>query len=96
MKASKLPIRQTMCATCPFRDTGWTHVRDFLQHRALTEGSPICHSTGNALVKRQGKSHICRGARNFQIDFFYRIGFLTEPTDAAWNEKLAQLKTKRK
>ncbi len=86
-----LPVRDRMCATCPFHEAGWTHVRDFLKARALSEASPICHSTGKSLVKCEGKAQVCRGARNYQIEYFYHIGFLSAPTDAAWAAKLAEI-----
>ncbi len=92
-KLRAIPVRKASCATCPFLDTGWTHVRDFLTKRALTEGSPICHSTGgkDALTHSLGPTQICRGARDFQIQYFYRIGFLDAPTEEAWEAKRREL-----
>lgn len=92
-KRKPLPVREAMCATCPFRETGWKEVRSLLCERALNEASPICHSTGSgALVKtRQKGALICRGARDLQIQVFHAIGFLKEATDEAWNKKAAQL-----
>lgn len=90
-----LPVNAHSCATCPFREDGWTHLRDFLQQRALTEGTPICHSTGKALVsraKRLGKARLCAGARQFQIDIFFRIGFLEAPTQEAWEHKWDEMR----
>lgn len=89
-----LPIRKSMCSTCPFRPDGWTEVRPLLEQRALTERTPICHSTGKALKLDNGerlKAHACRGARNLQLEFFHRIGFLSAPTDAAWAAKLDEM-----
>lgn len=95
MKKSKrsIPVNTHQCTTCPFLDTGWTHVRSLLMERALTEGSPICHSTGgkNALVKSQGPARICRGARDFQIQALYRMGILDAPTEKAWEAKRQEL-----
>lgn len=92
-----LPVRLTQCATCPFREDGWTDVRPLLIQRSLTEATPICHSTGKGALKRDKenflrKSHLCRGARNYQLRIFHKIGFLDEPTDDDWAEKLATLK----
>jgi hypothetical protein len=77
-----MKVMKAQCGTCPFRDDGWTEVRDLLIKRALTEASPICHSTGpGALVKRKlKKAMICRGARKLQAEVFYRLGVLAEPT----------------
>ncbi len=94
MPDTTLPVRKTKCATCPFRPEGWTHVRPLLEKRALTEATPICHSTGKALTRHNGeklKAHACRGARDLQLEFFHGIGFLPEPTDEAWAAKLAEI-----
>lgn len=86
------PVAQTQCSSCPFRETGWTEVRDFLMNRALNEASPICHSTGpEALTKcRSEEPLICRGARLFQAEIFYRLGFLDAPTIEAWEKRAQQ------
>jgi hypothetical protein len=89
----KLPVMKAQCATCPFREEGWTEVRALLTKRALSEASPICHSTGpEALVKTKlKKPHICRGARQLQAQIFYQMGFLPEPTIEAWQTKVDEL-----
>jgi hypothetical protein len=70
-------------------------VRPLLEKRALTEATPICHSTGRALKREPGqkpvKAHACRGARNFQLQVFFHLGFIAAPTDAAWAAKFAEL-----
>lgn len=92
ISAHTIPTRKHHCKTCPFLDTGWTDVRPLLTERALTGATPICHSTGeDALVKSQGPAQICRGARDFQIQYFYRIRFLGAPTDEAWEAKRKEL-----
>ena len=92
ISARTMPTRAHHCPTCPFLDTGWTHVRALLTERALTGATPICHSTGEgALVKSQGPHQLCRGARDLQIQFFYRLGFLDAPTEAAWEAKRQEL-----
>lgn len=89
----RLPVMKAQCATCPFRKGGWTEVREFLTERALTQASPICHSTGpEALVKTKLKAPmICRGARELQSQVFYAFGFLPEPTVEAWEAKACEL-----
>ena len=92
-----LPVRETQCPTCPFRaakDGGWEDVRPLLIQRALTEGTPICHSTGKALIHHGGKrlpAHLCRGARDLQLGFFHAIGFISANTDEAWATKRREL-----
>jgi len=90
-------VRKTNCATCPFRETGWVEVRQLLMSRAVNEASPICHSTGpKALVPRKkrlsAKPEVCRGARDFQLNLFYKLGFLDAPTDEAWANKVKEMK----
>jgi len=99
-KAVDLPIRKDQCKTCPFRDKedgGWENVRPLLIGRALSEATPICHSTGKALVRHGGekpKAHLCRAARNLQLGFFHSIGFISDPTDEAWDAKCREMKIK--
>ena len=88
-----MPVRKTNCKTCPFLETGWTEVRALLEARSF-EGAPICHSNGKALTRHNGeklKAHACRGARDLQLNFFHKIGFLAEPTDEAWFAKLEEI-----
>jgi len=83
-----------MCATCPFRDgSPYAYLRAQLQTSALTEASRFCHSTGtNAINGRTGKSTLlCRGARDLQLRYMHALGFISEPSDAAWDEKCSQL-----
>lgn len=90
-----MPVNKTMCATCPFRDgSPYAYLRPDLETSALTESSRICHSTGsnNAINRRTGKpAALCRGARNAQLEMFYRLGFLSSPTDEAWTAKCAEI-----
>lgn len=95
MNAENLPLRQTKCATCPFRAGAKTSfVAPVITERIIDESSHICHSTGNnnAFHKRTGApSHLCRGARDLQLKLFCAMGFLSEPTDEAWNERRVEL-----
>lgn len=89
-----LPVRATMCATCPFRDgSKYEYLRIGLSLSAATEATRICHSTGsNAINERTSlPSHVCRGARDLQLELFASMGFLAEPTDEAWNEKRVEI-----
>lgn len=67
-------------------------VRDLLIQRALSEATPICHSTGpdSLLPKKKrvsAKPLACRGARDLQLQMFYAVGLLDAPTDEAWKRK---------
>lgn len=87
--AVDLPLRKTMCATCPFREgSPYASLTSSIAKSAETE-SRICHSTGsNGIHHRTGiKPHLCRGARELQLARFANAGFLDEPTDEDWNKK---------
>lgn len=94
-KPKVIPTRKTMCATCPFREgSPHAYLASDLTHSALGQSSRICHSTGsnNAINKRTGKpERLCRGARDIQLKVFHSLGFLTAPTDEAWNEKCREM-----
>lgn len=87
-----LPVRATKCATCPFNPKAPPHLRAVagtVAASALSSASRICHNTGsnNAVHRRTGKPEaLCRGARDLQLHFFHALGFLSAPTDEAWNE----------
>lgn len=93
--SNSLPVRRTMCGTCPFRrGSKYEYLRADLELSARTDSSRICHSTGrdNAIHESTGlPEYICRGARDVQLAQFHDIGFLPEPTDAAWNEARAKI-----
>jgi hypothetical protein len=83
-----------MCATCPWRE-GSPHADliPLLEASAIGQASRICHSTGQSIFYgKTGKpERLCRGARNVQLHFLHRIGFLPEPTDAAWTRKCREM-----
>ena len=94
-KQSNLPLRKTMCATCPFRAGSPTaYLAADLAASAMTEASRICHSTGsrNAFHERTGlPEHLCRGAREVQLSFMATAGVIDAPTDEAWNVARARI-----
>lgn len=94
-KSKRLPVLKTQCKTCPFkRHSKYAWLGPELAACALSESSRICHSTGsnNAINKRTGKPpQLCRGARDLQLKYFAAIGFITEPTDAAWELKCKEI-----
>jgi hypothetical protein len=90
-----MPVNKTMCDTCPFREgSPYAYLAADLRLSALGQSSRICHSTGsnNAINRRTGKpAALCRGARDIQLKVFHAIGFLSEPTDAAWTAKCREM-----
>lgn len=81
------------CSTCPFKPgSEYAALSPYLAQSALSEASRICHSTGrNAIKQTNKKNMLCRGARDVQLKFFCSTGFLSEPTDAAWEAKCKEL-----
>lgn len=96
---NRMNVQTVMCASCPFRDSpeALSVVRALLEQRALNEATPICHSTsgikGRALPK--SKQLLCRGARNFQLNIFHRLGVIDAPTDESWERKWQECLTAR-
>jgi hypothetical protein len=96
---NRIPVRETQCATCPWREgSPYAHLREDLERSALSEASRICHSTGsnNAINARTGlPERICRGSRDVQLRVLHGIGFLEAPTDAAWEKKWSEIKERK-
>ena len=63
-----------------------------IQQRCLSEASQICH---HPRLQGKAETHLCRGARDFQIEIFYRLGVLDAPTDEAWRQKWERSRNKR-
>ncbi len=82
---TNMSLMKSMCATCPFGPNGDQHIRCMVEQRVLTTTSQLCHSSRPAMNKPD--TRLCRGARDWQLQIFHRIGWLDAPTDAAWNEK---------
>lgn len=72
-------VNPARCITCPFNDGADAHLRASVESRVMTQASQLCHETENTTL--------CRGARDFQLQIFFRMGFLSAPTDAAWAAK---------
>jgi hypothetical protein len=87
------PVRKEHCLSCPFRPDPATgrEQNPVLVARVIERilgASQQCHHPG--LSGRQ-EFQLCRGARNWQLTFFYRLGFLKAPTDEAWEERRKNL-----
>jgi len=81
---SEMDVVPKQCGTCPFKDGGCEEVREAVIGRTLQGINQTCHSTGAKYGKKD--THLCRGARDFQLQLFHRWGVIAEPTDAAWDE----------
>lgn len=80
-----MPVCVVMCKTCPFGTDGDLGLRNSVTSRLLSV-SQTCHSTGVAIGKRRD-THICRGARDWQLTIMHRLGVISAPTDAEWAAK---------
>mgnify|MGYP001558602456 CR=1 FL=1 len=83
-----MKVNAARCDSCPFNTNGCHTVRQKVEQRVVTDASQLCHGANNVTL--------CRGARDHQLQIFYRLGILKEPTDKCWEETQAALKSKRK
>lgn len=77
------PVMPATCTTCPFSADGDRELRSRIESRLLRV-SQMCHHP-----RQHGhpETHLCRGARDWQIKVMYRLGVIAAPTEAAWNAK---------
>ena len=90
---SDYPLMKKRCSTCPFNTNErgrhpCPELVDKIQRRCLSEASQICH---HPRLGGKPETHLCRGARDFQLLMFYRMGLLDKPTDEAWARKVKEL-----
>jgi hypothetical protein len=88
---STLPVNPNKCSTCPFAQSHEQAIA--LQSTIIARmfqdgGSQICHGTEGP--NREPRS-FCRGARDHMLTLFYRMGFIDEATDKAWDVKRREL-----
>jgi hypothetical protein len=83
-----MPVKPKQCSTCPFGPNGDQATRTMVEGRLL-QVSQTCHSTG--AVNGKPDTHVCRGARDWQLQILHRLGFLESPTDKCWEEKASSI-----
>lgn len=76
-------VNKERCHTCPFNEHGDRDTRHEVEGRCF-KGSQMCHGTDNKTL--------CRGSRDHQLQIFYRMGIIKEPTDACWEKRQKELK----
>ena len=86
---SSWPVMKGKCPTCPFNQDkngrdAVPDIADMVRKRCLTEASQICH---HPRLHSKKEDHLCRGARDYKLEIFHRLGWLEEPTDEAWEKK---------
>lgn len=86
------PVQERPCETCPFAgenpielplDRYLHYLNNLFGH-----GQHLCHSAENKTI--------CRGGRDIQLEWLYRIGALSEPTDTAFNQAVDEVMDKVK
>jgi hypothetical protein len=92
-KIEDWPVMKRSCPTCPFGIMEGGRRRDEqlcarIEAQALGTASQICHHRS---LHGKPENSLCRGARNFQLMIFHRLGVIAEPTDKAWDETRARL-----
>lgn len=83
INVKNFPVMKKMCPTCPFRHEheGQIETANMVKARCMTRASQICHHPS---LHGKKQDHLCRGARQFQITMFYRLGIIDAETDEAW------------
>lgn len=82
-EVSQLKLRCSQCKSCPFKKENqdivspqrWAAIYKYL----LGGVNHVCHSTSK---------HVCRGGRDWQLNIWWNIGIISEPTDAALFEAM--------
>lgn len=74
--ASKLPIMQSHCKTCPFKANESGHYQDMalaneVIKRTLFKAHQICHGTEG---KNRKPNHRCKGAYDHNMEIYKRMG----------------------
>ncbi|MGH8001983.1 MAG: hypothetical protein ACREPR_21780 [Brasilonema sp.] len=90
MDIVNLPVMKAKCKTCPFHTDEHgrhldPHLVSIIQADIISKASQLCH---HPRLIGEKETHICRGARDFQIEIFYRLGVLETPTQEAWDKAL--------
>lgn len=85
-------VMKKRCPTCPFGEKGERdrspEIADMVRTRCMKEASQICH---HSRLHGKKETHLCRGARDFQLEIFHRLGVIAEPTDEAWGKARADM-----
>jgi hypothetical protein len=82
-KITGWPVMPVCCPSCPFRESGDMELRNRVMERTALAASQICH---HPRLHGGKETHLCRGARNEQLTVLHRLGWIAEPTDAAFAE----------
>lgn len=81
------PVQSKACKSCPFEgeipiQLTPDRYRYFIEN-LMGNGQHLCHS--------QNDKAICRGGRNIQLRILCAMGFLDNPTDEEFNNKMNEI-----
>ena len=79
---STMPVQPKPCHTCPFAGNAPVNLRqnsyaDYVAKVVTLESQHLCHSAHHQML--------CRGGRDLLLRVLYIQGFITEPTDTAYD-----------
>lgn len=82
------PVQPTLCKTCPFASTNPIELspkryNEIYQNVVKFEGNHLCHSVNN--------EKICRGGRDIQIKIARAFGWISEPTNEAFEAEMKRV-----
>jgi hypothetical protein len=83
MNISGFPVMPSSCASCPFRDEGDRDLATAVMNRTGLQASQVCH---HPRLHGKKETHLCRGARDHQLMFLYRLGLIEAETDEAFEK----------
>jgi hypothetical protein len=87
MSLSQFEVQKKPCYSCPFageRPVKLSEERYAYFIQMIAQGRQhLCHSANN--------KKICRGGRDIQLRVFCAQGYLDEPTDEAFNQKVEEV-----
>jgi hypothetical protein len=81
-----MPVMAQQCATCPFKVDPELAAR--VLSRTLFRASQICH---HPALHGKRETHLCRGARDAQLELLYRMGLIDAATNEAFTRKSREL-----
>ena len=98
MDISKFRVNKQKCSSCPFRKNKQGRHRDErlvarIQQDVITDASQVCH---HPRLSGKAEHSLCRGARDFQLQIYFRMGFLEEPTDKCWDSMRKMMQESKK
>lgn len=79
-----MPVMPAMCKSCPFAEGGDMRLRVAVMDRTGLDHSQLCHHPRT--VGKKKETHLCRGARDHQLELLHRLKFISEPTDEAFRQ----------